>query len=154
MIKRLCSIVLFTAVAVSLLFSSVFAAEGSDCAVVSTTRIDLPDGGYIIEEIISYPTITRAAKTITKGKNSTRYTANHIAVGKVSLVASFTYTGNGAKATSASASAWAIASGATKNSCSASYSGSTAYGFASFSYVGQTYQHTVTLTCDRYGNVS
>ena len=70
----------------------------------ATARIDLPDGGYIIEEISSNTPATRATTSTSKTKKHTRYTSNGHALYAVSVTGSFKYTGSTSWATGSSAS--------------------------------------------------
>lgn len=122
--------------------------------VVSVTRVDLPDGGYILEEISQIPTSTRASGSKSGQKTSTRYGANGSAIYAVEVVGSFNYNGSYAKATSASATVYIYDSGVSYVSKSSNYSSNFATATGNIKYYGDPESRTVTLYCDKDGNLS
>ncbi len=120
----------------------------------TTTRIDLPDGGYIIEEISSNTPATRATTSTSKTKTHTRYTASGHALYAVSVTGSFKYTGSTSWATGSSASVAIYDSNVVYVSKSASYASNYATATGRIKYLGDSESHTVTLYCDKNGNFS
>lgn len=119
---------------------------------ISTTRIDLPDGGYIIEEITQIPTLARTSYT-SGAKTNTRYTASGHALYGVKVTGSFGYNGSSSWATGSSATVPVYDSGVTFVSKNAWYSGNTAYASGSIKYLGITESRTVSISCDKNGNL-
>lgn len=72
----------------------------------------------------------------------------------ISVTGTFNYDGSSSEATSASGSIATHVPNATITSRSAYTSGSSAIATGSVKYVGITLQKTVTLTCDKNGNLS
>lgn len=124
--------------------------------ILSVTRIDLPDGGFIIEEITETDTasVARATSTKTGTKTSTRYTASGTAIFAVKVTGTFSYTGSSSWATSSSATVYTYVSSATYVSKNAYYSGRTAYATGTVSYLGSNTSRTVALTCSATGVLS
>ncbi len=126
--------------------------DNDDQIVVSQTVDYIGNGCYYVETIYvpaiqaysSTKTGTKVAECISSG--TTIYT--------VSVTGIFTYDGSSAKATSSTAKIAAYVEGVTLNSKRAYISGASACAFASVSYNGVTLQKTVTLTCDKNGNLS
>ena len=124
----------------------------NDQLMVSQTIDYVGDGVYYIETIYvpsvqtygNTKTGTKVAECISSG--TTIYT--------VSVTGTFYYDGSTSEATSASAKIAAYVEGVTLNSKRAYTSGASACAFASVNYNGATLQKTVTLTCDKNGNLS
>lgn len=131
----------------------VFQAAAYD-ARANTTRINLPDGGYIIEEIDDASPTVRAATTTSKTKTHTRYTASGHALYSVSVTGTFKYTGSTSWSTGASASVTIYDSDVIYVSKSSSYASNYATATGSITYLGNPESHTVTLYCDKNGNFS
>lgn len=93
---------------VACLLTAVYAGEENGlCSVVSTKRIDLKDGGYIIEEITEDSSANvRATSTKTGSKTSTRYDSNNTAIFAVKVTGTFSYTGSSSSATSSTATVY------------------------------------------------
>lgn len=70
------------------------AADATPKTVETVNRISLSDGGYIIEEIIESPVLSRASGTKSGEKISTRYTSDNKAVYAVKVTGTFQYTGH------------------------------------------------------------
>ena len=141
----------------SILLVSASALGSEDTAVlVSSTQINLSDGGYIIEEIVETKPSTIARTTNNKSgyKTITRYTASGSAVYAVQVTGEFSYTGSSSWATSATATVYTYTSNASFVSKSASYSGNTAYATGTVKYAGITESRRPSLSCDKNGNLS
>ena len=133
-------------------------ATATDMEVVtpksSISRIELPDGGYILEKITELPTMTRASGTKSGEKTRVRYTANNEAVYGVKVTGTFNYNGTSSSAIYSAATVYIYMSGASYVSKSAWYSGNTAYATGSVKYLGITESRTPSLSCDKNGNLS
>lgn len=130
------------------------AADATPKTVETVNRISLSDGGYIIEEIIESPVLSRASGTKSGEKISTRYTSDNKAVYAVKVTGTFQYTGTSAKATYSSATVYVYLDSASYVSKSASYSSNYASATGKVKYLGSTESRTVTLYCDKNGNLS
>ena len=140
---------------VCLLFStmSLFVFASPD----ETTDIEyFNDGSY---SIITLETISMTKGTVSKSKSYKYYNSNSILQWKATLTASFSYNGSTASCTSASAS-YTIYKDSWSNTLStASKSGATATGNFTFKHYvlgicTKTVNKTLTLTCDKNGNVT
>ena len=120
----------------------------------AVTRIDLPDGGYIIDQITESPTIARASETKSGERLRIRYAADDTAIYGVKVTGSFSYNGSSSSATSSVATVYIYHSGASYVSKSAWCSGNTAYATGSVKYLGITESRTPSLSCDKNGNLS
>ncbi len=150
--KKLTSILL---TAITLILTTCFSTN----AIKPSEVIDIEyfdDGSYIvvtIEEVSS----TKGSKT--KTKNYYFHNSNEVLQWKATLTASFTYNGSTASCTSASAS-YVIYDNSWHNTQStASKSGATATGNFTFKHYvlgipTKTINKTLTLTCDRNGNIT
>ena len=131
-----------------------FCAFASEPVPQTTQTVEyLEDGSYIVTELEVTPAIARTARSYTK--TSTYYTASNTAVFSVSLTGNFNYTYNvSCSATSQSISVPIYANSASFVSKTSSHSGATVYGTGKVSYLGKTLSLSVSITCDKYGNVS
>lgn len=120
----------------------------------NTIRIDLADGGYIIEEITDASPTTRATNTTSKTKTHTRYTASGHALYAVSVTGTFKYTGSTSWSTNASASVTIYDSDVSFVSKSSGYASNYATATGNITYLGDPESRTVTLYCDKNGNFS
>lgn len=140
----------------SSLMVSVCASNTEDARVISSKRIDLENGCYIIEEVSQYSETvsTRATQTVSGDKTSTYYNSSSEAIFRVKVVGKFSYTGSSSWSTSASATVYIYDDSASFVSKSASYDSNyaTATGEVKYNYV--TIPRTVTLYCDKNGNLS
>lgn len=125
----------------------------TDTGAVVTTRIELEDGGYIIEEIVSAPT-ARATSTKSGTKTSTRYTSDNEILYAVKVTGTFSYNGSSAWATAASATVSIYSTSITYVSKSSSYSSNYAKATGTVTYLTKSESRTVTLYCDKDGNLS
>lgn len=151
--KKFLSMLLAVLCCFSLFVCSVSAtdfATGTD----SITRIDLPDGGYIIEEVTVTPSIARATSSTAGTKTSTRYTASGHALYAVVVTGNFKYTGSTSWSTSSAATVYIYDSNVTYVSKSASYASNYATATGSVTYLGDPESRTATLYCDKNGNLS
>ena len=132
-----------------------FASVGaSNVEKISSARIDLPNGDYVIETVVEDDTMTRATNTKSGHKTSVYYNSNDVAIFGVRVDGTYTYTGSTSRATSSTATVYVYDSSASYVSKSASYASNyaTATGKVKYNYV--TIPRTVTLYCDRNGNIS
>lgn len=123
-----------------------------DQIILSQTIEQLGNGDYIIETI-SIPRIQPYSSSIT-GTKTSEYVSYGTTIFTISVTGTFTYDGSTATATSASGKIAAYVEGVTLNSRRAYTSGASAIATGSVTYNGATLQKTVTLTCDRNGNLS
>lgn len=151
--KKLISLLTACLLALCLLPVQAFANE-----VVSETTIYHSDGSYSVIRVIK-ETSARAAKTVTGGTTESYYSDGNVLQWKAVLDATFTYNGSSATCTSVNSlnvtvydSSWSVGSKST------SRSGNTAYGYLTMErrIAGGTQgvPVTLTLTCDRNGNLS
>lgn len=152
--KRIVSIVICLILVISTCSISVAALESkdSDQIAVCQTVEHVGNGCYYIETIY-IPTIQpyRGSKTGTK---VAEYITSGTTIFTLSVTGTFSYDGSTATATSASGALATHVPNATINSRRAYTSGASACAFGSVSYNGATLQKTVTLTCDKNGNLS
>lgn len=131
-------------------------ANASDESITSSVRIDLPNGDYVIETITENAGIstTRAASTKSGYKTSVYYNSSDVAIFGVRVDGTFSYTETSSWSTSASATVYIYDDSGSYVSKSASYSSNyaTATGKVKYNYV--TIPRTVTLYCDKNGNLS
>lgn len=128
------------------------AAQLDDQIIVSQVVEYINESDYIIETIYE-PNIQPYSNTKTGTKQATYYYSG-TAIFSVSVTGTFTYDGTSAQATSATKTIVGHVSDATYISSSAYTSGASAIATGSVSYKGFTLQKTVTLTCDKNGNLS
>ena len=133
---------------------SVSAGDLASSRAVISTRIELEDGGYIIEEITSDSPNQRATSTKSGTKTSTRYTASGSALYAVKVTGSFKYTGSTSWSTASTATVSIYDSDVTYVSKSATYASNYARATGSVTYLGDPESRTVTLYCDKDGNLS
>lgn len=136
----------------SMMVTPVSASEVSDSIVLSQTIIQVSDDSYFIETI-SVPTIQLYGNT-KKGTKTAAYVTSGTTIFSISVTGTFNYDGSSSEAISASGSITAYVDGVTLNSRSAYTSGASAIATGSVNYNGATLQKTVTLTCDKNGNLS
>ena len=112
------------------------------------------------------PMYASASETSTSNKTTTEYfedgsyvvtyyTANDKAIFAVSLTGNFNYTYNvSCTATSQSVSVSVYDSSASYVTRTSSRSGATVYGSGTVSYAGRNKTLSLSITCDKYGNIS
>lgn len=131
-------------------------ANASDESITSSVRIDLPDGNYVIETVTENTDTltTRATSTKSGYKTSVYYNSSNVAIFGVRVDGTFSYTGTSSWSTSAAATVYIYDDSGSYVSKSASYSSNyaTATGKVKYNYV--TIPRTVTLYCDKNGNLS
>lgn len=148
---RVFSMLLIVVMLVCMVPINVSAAQAQD------RIITLDDGSYLqitIEELT-----TRATNTRTANKYLTHYNSSDEVLWEAKLTASFTYTGTTSACTSANCSVTVNDSAWYVVSKSASYSGNTATANLTMGkkFLGITIdkpEYTITLTCDKDGNLS
>lgn len=151
--KRSFVLLLCVALIIFTFIIPVSAAENNaDQIIISQDITHVTDDSYFLETI-SVPAVQPygSAKTGTK---SAVYVTSGTAIFTISVTGTFTYDGSSSVATSASGSISTHVANATINNRYAYTSGSSACAFGSVSYNGATLQKTVTLTCDKNGNLS
>ena len=128
-------------------------------AEVNTETIYMDNGEYIETTIVTYPQ-TRSSNTKTATKTSTYKNSSNEALWSVSVTATFSYeTGKSCLCTSVSgesksySSVWKVSGTSTSKSGNAATAKATGTKY----FIGipmNSYNLSVTLTCDTYGNLS
>lgn len=119
--------------------------------------VEYEDGSYL--EISVQSMQLRASGSVTKTKNYIYHNTDGTSAWRISLTGSFTYTGSSATCTSSSCNVTIYDTNWYVISKSSSKSGNVAYGTASLGWkvLGVTVEqktYSLTLTCDKNGNVS
>lgn len=127
-------------------------ATGIDQQIISQNVIYISDDYYYIETI-TIPAVQPYGSTKTGTKTSVCVSSG-TSIFTLTVTGTFTYDGSSSTATKATGSISTHVASATVNDRYAYTSGSSACAFASVSYNGATLQKTVTLTCDKNGNLS
>lgn len=120
--------------------------------IISQTVQDLGNGNYFVETIY-VPNVQLYSNSKT-GTKTAEYIASGTTIYTISVTGTFTYDGITSDATSALCAIATHVSGASILSRNAYTSGASAIASGSISYIGVTLQKTVTLTCDKDGNLS
>lgn len=150
--KRFLSLILCILTLCSMMALPVAAAQSGDQIPIAETIIQIDSDCYYVERIY-VPAVQPYSNTKT-GTKTAEYVQAGTVIYAISVTGNFTYDGSTAKATSASGSITKYVSDLTINSRSAYTSGASAIATSSVSYKGTTLQKTVTLTCDKNGNLS
>ena len=131
-----------------------FCVSASETASQNMQTVEyLEDGSYIVTELEVTPAVARTARSYTK--KSTYYTASNTAVFAVSLTGNFNYTYNvSCTATSQSVSVSIYDNSASYVTKTSSRSGATVYGSGTVYYLGKNRTLSLSITCDKYGNIS
>lgn len=129
-----------------------YISQENDQIIISQTIEDIGNGYYYVETIY-VPSVQPYSNTKTGTKTSACVNGG-TTIFSISVTGTFTYDGSSSQATSASGSISAYVDGVTLNSRRAYTSGASACAFGSVTYNGATLQKTVTLTCDKNGNLS
>lgn len=134
--------------------SSVAATEHDDQEqiIISQTIENIGDGCFLIETI--YVPATQPYSNTKTGTKVAECISSGTTIYTLSVTGIFTYDGSSSTATSASGSIATHVPNASIISGNAYTSGASACAFGSVSYYGATLQKTVTLTCDKDGNLS
>lgn len=139
-----------------ILLTSMFAipvsATETEQQIISQDIVYISDDCYFIETI-SVPSIQPYGNAKTGTKTSVCISSG-TAIFTLTVTGVFSYDGSSSTATSATGSIATHVANATVTNRYAYTSGSSACAFASVSYSGVTLQKTVTLTCDKNGNLS
>ena len=127
-------------------------------AIKNETIEYFPDGSYGITEIVEYSD-KAVTGTKTSSKNYKYYNSSNELLWKVTLTATFTYNGSTSSCTSASPGHTVYNSNWKVKTATASYSGNTATGNYTVKRYAllvpvETVNKTLTLKCDKNGNVS
>lgn len=120
--------------------------------VISQTVEYVGEDCYYIETI--YIPNTQTYSTTKVGTKESRFISSGVTIFSIAVTGTFVYDGSTARATNASGKIVAYVDGVTLNSRSANISGATASATGSVTYMGVVLQKTVTLTCDKNGNLS
>lgn len=131
---------------------SEIATQSDKMVVVSQDIIYIDENIYYIETVYE-PVVQTFSNSKFGTKTATCYSSG-TAIFSVSVTGTFNYDGITAEATSASKTVVGHVSSATLVSASAYTSSASAIASATISYNGVTLQKTVTLTCDKDGNLS
>ena len=125
-----------------------FCVSASETASQNMQTVEyLEDGSYIVTELEVTPAVARTARSYTK--KSTYYTASNTAV------FNFNYTYNvSCTATSQSVSVSIYDNSASYVTKTSSRSGATVYGSGTVYYLGKNRTLSLSITCDKYGNIS
>lgn len=152
--KRFLSLLFCVLICTSIVAMPVSAKDSSsdDQIIIEQTVQDVGNGFYYIETI-TVPNTQTYGSTRT-GTKTARCVHSGTNIFAISVTGTFTYDGTTADATSASYSITTYVEDATVKSCNAYTSGASAIATGSVSYEGFTLQKTVTLTCDKNGNLS
>ncbi len=141
-----CSFVTFPAMAAE-------RTKQEDATIILSQSIDfISEDCYFIETI--YIPIAQTYSSTKTGTKTATYVASGSPIFSISVTGQFSYDGSSAEATSAEGSISAHVDGLTVNSRSAYTSGASAIATGSVNYNGVTLKKTVTLTCDKNGNLS
>lgn len=150
--KRFCLLLVCLVLIGSIVATPVSAEAVSDQIIVSQQITYVSDDCYFIETI-SVPSVQSYSNTKTGTKKAVCVSSG-TAIFSISVTGEFIFDGSTAEATSSVCSIAAHVEGVTLNSQRAYTSGASACAFGSVSYNGATLQKTVTLTCDKNGNLS
>ena len=147
---------------IALLLCCLVAFSGMVSVCASTAETNLPqnqtieyleNGDYIVTQLVVNSSMARTAKSYTK--TSTYHASSGTAIFSVNLTGNFNYTyGSSAVAVSQSVSVPTYSTSATYVSKTSSHSGATVYGSGTVSYAGRNKTLSLSITCDKYGNVS
>lgn len=140
--------------AIVLCFSAIpmVSAADTDTDLVSSTRTDFEDGSYMVREVRQ--TVSKARASTTSGAAiEIYYDSTGTKIFGVAVDGTFTYDGSTATANSSSCVVYIFDDSATYVSKSTYTSGDTAYGVGTVKYLSKNRSLTVTLTCDKNGNL-
>lgn len=124
----------------------------NDQIMISQTVENLGNGYYFIETIY-VPAVQPYSNTKT-GTKTAQCIVSGTTIYTISVTGTFTYDGSTSDATSASCKIATYVENATINSRNAYTSGASAVATGSVTYNGINIPKTVTLTCDKNGNLS
>lgn len=141
-----------TALACELPETSTYSTQSDEMIAISQTTEYINESTYFVETIY-VPTVQPYSNSKYGTKTATCYSSG-TAIFSVSVTGTFTYDGTSATATSATKTVVGHVSSATLKSSSSYTSGASAIASATVTYNGATLQKTVTLTCDKNGNLS
>ncbi|MCI8856880.1 MAG: hypothetical protein HFH26_10110 [Clostridiaceae bacterium] len=140
---------------VIMLFAMMPFSGAANVERVTTETVDLGDGftAEITTTVIIGSVQGRAGEQTITGKKETDVIYNGMEIGKLKISGNFSYDGSSARATSDSCSAYAE-SGYRYSGKSSSHSGATVRGSCTFTGNGANKYVSLSMTCDRNGNVS
>lgn len=150
--KKMMSLFLCILLVCSIGILPVKATESNDLIINQTVEY-LDDGSYFVETI-SESSVQLFSNTKTGTKTAKYYTSSNTLVYSVKVTGTFSYDGSSAEATDAVGMLLCHVSDATPISLSDYTSGASAIATGSVTYNGATLRKTVTLTCDKNGNLS
>lgn len=154
--KRIMSMLLCILLISSCLTLPVNAAENSNVneqIIVSQTIEYVGNDCYYIETIY-VPSVQPYDAYTKTGTKTAAYVVAGTTIYSVSVTGTFYFDGSTSNAMSASGSVATYVENATIKSCDAHTSGNSAVATGSVVYLGFTLQKTVTLSCDKDGNLS
>lgn len=139
-----------------LVFCSVFAvtasAQEGEKVLISRTVEYLEDGSYYVDEVYETNPMLRSTKS---GSKASYYVSGSgTTIYSVIVTGTFSYNGSTSSATNSTATVRIYVPNATPNGKSAYTSGSTAYATGSVICEGITLRRTVSISCDKNGNLS
>lgn len=143
---------LFCFLIVCSVFSVSAYAYAEEPEFVRQTVEYLDDGSYYVETVHESNSLARTGKSGTK--TAQYHSASGSLIYAVTVNGTFIYNGYGSSATSASATVSIYASNTSFNGKDAYTSGASAVATGSVISSGITLRKTVTLTCDKNGNLS
>ncbi len=143
--------------AVILVLSMALPSMAAGTAAEKENKIVYEDGSYLVVTIESDSSLARGTKT--QNKKYEYYDANDVRQWRIVLVASFTYDGTTSSCIAAGCNADVYTDNWTVISESDSRSGNVAYGYATLGKISAGIitdrpSYTLTLTCDKNGNIS
>lgn len=162
--KKIVTLITLSVLMLGIFFSTSIPAKATTIFPSKTSIVMLEDGNYLETTIIDEPkvpsgiSLLSATKTITRTKITRFKNKNGSILWSVSITATFTYNGSTSKCTSCSHSTTCPSSTWKIKSVSSSRSGNSATAKAiatrSFNNISENYTKTVTIKCDKNGNVS
>lgn len=151
--KRILAVLLCLLIVNSLIVFPVSATDVTEGQIIISQNVHyIGDDCYYIETI-SVPSVQPYTNS-KRGTKSAVFVSSGTAIFTISVTGTFDYDGFSAVATSATGSIATHVPDATIGSRSAYTSGASAIATGSVVYYGITLQKTVTLTCDKDGNLS
>ena len=144
------------AVVVALLVAFPVAATASGTPPVQASSVEtihFEDGSRLVIETVVFQTTTRSSSR-SASQTGIGYDSSGNKTCSLTLKGTFSYDGNTSSATQSTYTYTIYKSGWKKDSASASRSGATAYAEGSFSNASDNLTISLSLTCDRNGNIS
>lgn len=137
---------------IAALFTITVSAEESKGTLISQTVENLENGDYVVTELYESAIQPRTGKS---GSKTSTYYSGGTAIWAVTVQGTFTYTyGVSSSATGSTAYVNTYSSSATYIGKNAYYTGSTATASGTVKYNNVTNTRSVSVSCDKYGNLS